>query len=87
VAIGHDRASAVDSALPAHASLHAVAIGRTLRPRPRRVRTPVFTMRNAQVDVLGLGLDALNSLDGVRDVGEVDEGAVPMKYRRKYLTP
>lgn len=34
-------------------------------------------MRNAKVDILGLGLDALNSLDCVSNVGEVDEGAIP----------
>jgi hypothetical protein len=34
-------------------------------------------MRNAQVCVLWLNLNAVDGLDSVRDIGEVDKGAVP----------
>lgn len=55
----------------------ALATCSTLRTRPGWVRTPVFSMSDTQVSVLWLALDSINSLDGVRDIGEVDECTVP----------
>jgi len=49
----------------------------TLRAGARWVRTPILPMSNAQVGILWLVLDSINGLDGVRDVREVDECAVP----------
>lgn len=55
---------------------------RTLGARARRVGATILSMSDAQVGVLGALLDTLDSLYGVGDVGEVDEGAVP---RRKIV--
>jgi hypothetical protein len=49
----------------------------TLWARSRRVCASVLAMRNPQVRVLGLVLDTINGLDGVRDVREVYERTVP----------
>ena len=56
----------------------------TLRTRPGWVCTPVFAVSNAQVSVLWLVLDPINSLDSVRDIGEVDECTVPSKTKRNW---
>lgn len=50
-----------------------------LRAGPRWVRTPVLSMGDPEVGVVGLDLDTLDGFDGVRDVGIVDERAVPNK--------
>jgi hypothetical protein len=57
----------------------------TLRTRPGWVCTPVLAMSDTQVSVLWLILDSINSLDGVRDIGEVDECTVPSKTINKTL--
>lgn len=51
--------------------------GCSLRPRPRWVGTAIFAMGDSEVCILGLVLYPVNGLDGIRDVCEVDEGAVP----------
>lgn len=62
-----------DSSVAAGSPLHSAR----LWAGPGRVRTPVFSMGNPEVRVIGLSLDALNSLDRVRDVSVVDECTVP----------
>ena len=59
-----------------------VAAGRPLHPArlgagPGWVRAPVLSVRDPEVRVVGLDLDALDGLDRVRDVGVVDERAIP----------
>ena len=64
--------------VPVAVAMAVVVLARAaLRARARRDRAAVLPVRDAQVRVLGLVLDALDRLDGVRDVREVDEGAVP----------
>lgn len=48
-----------------------------LRAGPRWVRAPVLSVRDSEVRVVRLGLDALDGLNRVRDVGVVDERTVP----------
>ena len=57
----------------------SVAAGRPacLGTRPGWVRTPVLPMRDPELRVAGFDLDALDGIDRVRDVGVVDERAVP----------
>lgn len=52
-----------------------------LGTRARRVGTTILPMRDTQVRVVRLVLDAFDSLDGVRNVREVDERAVPRKHQ------
>ena len=59
-----------------------VAAGRPLHPAclgagPGQFRTSVLSVRDPEVRIVGFDLDALGSLDRVRDVGVVDESAVP----------
>ena len=67
------RASAERLAAAQRAAGALAAVGRA-----RRVRTAVLAMRDAEVRVVGLGLDVVDRLERVRDVGEVDERAVPV---------
>lgn len=53
----------------------------TLGTRARRVGTTILAMRDTQVRVVRLVLDAFDSLDGVRDIRKVDERAVPTKQQ------
>ena len=53
------------------------AAAASLWARAGRVGAAVLAMRDAQVSVVRLGLDAVDGLDGVRDVRKVDERAVP----------
>lgn len=48
-----------------------------LRSGPRRVRTPVLPVGDPEVCIIGLNLDAIDSLDRIRDVSVVDERTVP----------
>ena len=59
-----------------------VAAGHPLHPAglgagPWWVHTSVLSVRDPKVRVVGLDLDALDDLDRIRDVGVVDERAVP----------
>lgn len=62
-----------DGSVAAGGPLHSAR----LRARPRWVRTPVFSVCDPEVRVIGLGLDTLDSFDRVRDVGVVDERTIP----------
>ena len=64
-----------DGGVAASGPLHSARLG----TGPRWVRAPVLSVGYPKVHVIGFGLDALNSLDRVRDVGVVDERAVPAK--------
>jgi hypothetical protein len=55
----------------------AFAASSTLRSRSRRVGTPVFAVGDSKVGVVCLVLDSVDRFDGIRDVGKIDEGAVP----------
>ena len=49
----------------------------TLRTWARRIGTPVFAVGNAKVGILRLVLDAINGLNGIGDVCEVNKCTVP----------
>lgn len=51
----------------------------TLRARSGRVGTAIFAMSDTQVGVFRLVLDCIDGFDRIRNVGEVDERAVPTK--------
>ena len=53
--------------------LHSTRLG----PGPGWVCTPVLSVGNPEVRVIGLDLDVFDGLDRVRDVRVVDESTVP----------
>lgn len=63
-----------DSGVAAGSPLHSAR----LRAGPRWIRASVLSVCDPEVRVIGLGLDGLDGLDRVRDVGVVDERAVPV---------
>jgi hypothetical protein len=69
------RVSIVNSngSVPAGSPLHSARLG----AGPRWIRTPILSVGYPEVHVIGFRLDALDSLDCVRDVGVVDERTVP----------
>ncbi len=73
-----DGGVSVDEGRGAHAHRAPASVGLTLpgsalRSGAGRVGTAVLPVRDAEERVLGLGLDAVNRLDRVRDVGKVDK--------------
>jgi len=62
-----------DGGVAASGPLHSARLG----ARPRWVRTPVLSVGDPEVRVVGLSLYALDGLGRVRDVGVVDERTVP----------
>lgn len=44
-------------------------------------------MRNAQVCIVGLTLNAVDGLDSVGDIGEVDKGTVPEDNVKNHQPP
>ena len=63
-----------DGGVAAGHSLHPTSLGF----RPGWIHTSVLSVRDPEVHVVRLGIDALNGLDSVRDVGVVDEPAAPI---------
>lgn len=76
-AILSGRVSIADSngSVAAGSPLHSARLG----AGPRRVGTPVLSVGYSEVHVIWFRLDVLDSLDCVRDVGIVDERAIPDK--------
>lgn len=62
-----------DGSVAAGSPLHSTR----LRARPRWVRTPVLSVCDSEVRVIGLGLDGLYGLDRIRDISVIDERTVP----------
>ena len=58
-------------------STWSALISSALRSGARWVSTAVLSVSNAEVGVFGLVLDTVDRLDGIGDVGEIDEGTVP----------
>jgi hypothetical protein len=54
-----------------------MTLAHTLRTRPWGIGATIFAMGNAKVGVFGLILDAVNCLDGVSNVCEVDKCTIP----------
>lgn len=73
----------IDIPIPVTRRIATAGAATTLRARARRISTSVLSMRNPQIGIVRLALDALNGLDSVRNVGEVNEGTVPLKGVRK----
>ena len=72
----------LDGAHRPRGSRTIVATGRptgtsTLGTRPRRISAAVLPVGNTEISVIRLVLHSVNSFDGVGDVCEVDESAVP----------
>jgi hypothetical protein len=76
IGIGGVDASCI-TAVRSTISTCSALVSSALRSGARWVSTAVLSVSNAEVGIFRLVLDTVDCLDGVGDVGEIDEGAVP----------